>query len=64
LSQKIVDQFYSLYPDIELFDVGVKLQLIEGSIMMNICLQGVEDRIVILPIHYGVVIQSMLQEWG
>ena len=63
-SQKIVDQVYSLYPEIELFDVGVKLQSIEGSIMMNMCLQGVEDGIVVLPIHDGVAIQKRHQEWG
>jgi hypothetical protein len=63
-SQKIVDQVYSLYPEIELFDVGVKLQSVEGSIMMNMCLQGVEDGIVVLPIHDGVAIQRKHQEWG
>lgn len=62
--QKIVDQVYSLYPEVELFDVGVKLQSIEGSIMMNMCLQGVEDGIVVLPIHDGVAIQRRHQEWG
>lgn len=63
-SQKIVDQVYSLYPDIKLFDVGVKLQSIEGSIMIDMCLQGVKDGIVVLPIHDGVAIQKRHQEWG
>lgn len=63
-SQKIVDQVYSLYPDIKLFDMGVTLQSIEGSIMIDMCLQGVEDGIVVLPIHDGVAIQRRHQEWG
>jgi hypothetical protein len=52
LFKKLKLAFSNLYPNIALFsDLGARLQKLEGDIMLEILLEGVERNIPIIPLH-------------
>jgi hypothetical protein len=53
------------YPALKLFDDwGIYAQNLEGSILRDVMLQGVDEGIVVLPVHDAVAVQQKHEEWA
>jgi hypothetical protein len=44
--------------------LGVKLQSVEGSILLDVMYRGAQEGIVVLPIHDAVAVQRRYAEWA
>jgi hypothetical protein len=53
------------YPELILFDDwGINAQNIEGAILRDVMLQGVDKDIVVLPVHDAVAVQQKHEQWA
>ena len=53
------------YPKLELFTGwGIFAQNFEGQILKDVMLQGVEENVVVLPVHDAVAIQTDSVHWA
>ena len=53
------------YPKLILFDDwGINAQNLEGAILRDVMLQGVDKGIVVLPVHEAVAVQQKHEEWA
>ncbi len=53
------------YPELILFDDwGINAQNIEGAILRDVILQGIDKDIVVLPVHDAVAVQQKHEQWA
>ena len=53
------------YPALKLFDDwGINAQNLEGAMLREVMLQGVEKDIVVLPVHDAVAVQQVNEGWA
>ena len=53
------------FPMLKLYDDwGIHAQNLEGAILRDVMLQGVDKGIVVLPVHDAVAVQQKHEEWA
>ena len=64
LFEKLEAATRNRYPDLELFSgFGVQAQSLEGQILLDVMLEGIEKNIVALPVHDALAVNTEHLQW-